>query len=54
MNVLCKYVKFHAWEMITKGDILVKKKKVKKINFLFTGFLISHGLFTNVYINTVS
>ena len=28
MNVICGYVKFHAWEMINKGDILVQKIKV--------------------------
>ena len=30
MNVLSGYVKFHAWGMINKGDILVTKIKVKK------------------------
>ena len=30
MNVLYSYVKFHAWGMISEGDILVQKIKVKK------------------------
>ena len=33
MNVFCRYVKFHAWGMISKGDILVQKIKVKKNQF---------------------
>ena len=54
MNVLCGYVKFHAWGMISKGDILVKKIKVKKNRF--SDFSIPHFnvWFTNVYINNIS
>ena len=35
MNVLCRYVKFHAWGMINKGDILIQRIKVKKSIFRF-------------------
>ena len=35
MNVLCRYVRFHAWKMITKGDISVQKIKVEKCIFIF-------------------
>ena len=35
MNVLCRYVRFHAWGMITKGDISVQKIKVNKSIFTF-------------------
>ena len=30
MNVFCRYVNFHDWGMINKGDILVQKINVKK------------------------
>ena len=30
MNVSYGYQKFHPWEIINKGDILVQKIKVKK------------------------
>ena len=53
MNVLCGYVKFHAWGMINKGDILVQKIKVKKSFFIFPDPP-SHCLFTNVYMNNIS
>ena len=52
MNVLCMYVKSHAWEMITKGDIFVQKIKVNKSVFIFPDPSF-HCLFTNVYINTI-
>ena len=53
MNVLCRYLKFHAWGMISKGDIVVQKIKVKKsiVRFIDPSF---HCLFTNVYINDIS
>ena len=53
MNVLCRYVKFHAWGLISKGDILFQKIKVKKsiFRFLDPSF---YCLFTNVYINNIS
>ena len=41
MNVFCRYVNFHDWGIINKGDILVQKIKVKKINFQIPGSLIS-------------
>ena len=44
-NVLCGYVKFHAWGMIYKGDILVQKIKVKKIIFHIPGSLISLSVY---------
>ena len=44
MNVLCRYMKFHAWGMINKEDTLVKKIKVKKINFQTPGYLISESV----------
>ena len=53
MNVLCRYVTFHAWGMIDKGDILVQKMKVKKSIFRFPDPSF-HCLFTNVYINNIS
>ena len=33
MNVFYGYVKFHHWKIIIRGDILVQKIKVKKIDF---------------------
>ena len=53
MNVLCGYVKFHAWGMINKGDILVQKIKVKKPIFIFLAPSF-HCQFTNVYMNNIS
>ena len=53
MNVLCRYMKFLAWEMINKGDILVQKIKVKKSIFIFPDPSF-HCLFTNIYINNIS
>ena len=44
MNVRCNYVKCHAWGMINKGDIVVQKMKVKKINFQTPGSLISQSV----------
>ena len=40
MNVFYLYVKFHGWEMIIRGDVLVQQIKVKKLifNFLTTSF----------------
>ena len=35
MNVFHKYVKFYVWEINIKGDILVKKIKVKRYFFQF-------------------
>ena len=35
INVFYMYVKFHGWEMIIKGDILVQKIKVRKSIFRF-------------------
>ena len=53
MNVFCRYVNFHDWGMINKGDILVQKIKVKKsiFKFLVPSF---HCRFTNVNINNIS
>ena len=51
-NVLCRYVKFHAWGMINNGDILIQKIKVKKSIFIFPDPSF-HCLFTNVYINNI-
>ena len=53
MNVFCGYVKFHAWGMINKGDVLVKKIKVKEMFFIFPDPSF-HCLFTNVYMNNIS
>ena len=53
MNVHCRHVKPHAWEMITKGDILVHKIKVTKLIFIFPDPSF-HYVFTNVYINNIS
>ena len=53
MNFLCGYVKFHAWGMINKGDILVQKIKVKKSFFIFPDPSF-HCLFTDVYMNNIS
>ena len=53
MNVLSRYVKFNVWKMITEGDILVQKIKVKKSIFIFPDPSI-HCLFTNAYINNIS
>ena len=33
MNVLYMYLKFYAWEMVIRGDILDQKIKVKKSIF---------------------
>ena len=35
INVFYKYGKYYVWEINIKGDILVKKIKVKKIIFQF-------------------
>ena len=53
MNVLCRYMKFPAWEMIIKGDILVQKIKVKKSIFIFPDPSF-YCLCTNIYINNIS
>ena len=53
MNVLCGYVKFHAWVIFNKGDILVQKIKVKKSFFIFLDPSF-RCLFTNVYMNDIS
>ena len=52
-NVLCRYVKFHAWGMINNGDILIQKIKVKKTIIIFPDPSF-HCLFTNFYINNIS
>ena len=53
MNVFSRHVKFHDWEMIIKGDILVQKIKVKKSIFIFPDPSF-HCLFTDLYINDIS
>ena len=53
MNVFSRHMEFHAWEMITKGDILVQKIKVKISIFIFLDPSF-HCLFNNVYINNIS
>ena len=53
MNVFSRCVKFHTWEMIIKGDILVQKIKVKKSIFMFPDPSF-HCLFTDDYINNIS
>ena len=53
MNVLCRYVKFHCWGIIDKGDILVQKIKVNKSIFKFPDPPF-HCLFTNVYKHNIS
>ena len=45
MNVLCVYVKFHAWAMISKRDILVQKNKSEKIIFHIPESLISLSVY---------
>ena len=52
MNVLCGYVKFHAWEMINKRDILAQKIKVKKSFFIFPNPSF-HYLFINIYMDNI-
>ena len=52
MIVFSKHVKLYAWEMITKGDILVKEIKVKKSIFIFPDPSFD-CLFTDVYINNI-
>ena len=47
MNVLCMYVKFHAWEIIIKGVILVKKIKVTI--FHIPGSFISLSVYQCLY-----
>ena len=53
MNVLCGYVKFHAWAIINKRDILVQKIKVKKSFFIFPNPSF-HCLFNNFYMKNIS
>ena len=53
MNVLCRYVKLHAWEMIIKGNILVQKIKVKKSISIFPDPPF-HCLLTKVHISNIS
>ena len=53
MNVFCMCVKFQAWGMVNKGDILVQKIKVKKSIFIFPDPSF-HCLFNNIYLNNIS
>ena len=48
-NVFYKYVKFYAWEISIKGDILVQKIKVKKYIFQFLTSLLCY-FFANLHI----
>ena len=45
MNVFYLYVKFHGWEMIIRGDVLVQQMKVKKNAFQ----LLDHLILQTVY-----